>query len=76
MAAGKSVNEMLATAKGVLKHAQDFDSTIPGKHEYSQAPYSLVKSPEPPKTYGISDEASDAGKGIKARIEMEKKARQ
>jgi hypothetical protein len=75
MAAGKSINDMVATAKGVLKHAQDFDNSIPGKHEYSQAPYSLVRKPEP-KPYSLSDEAKSAGEGIKARMETERKALQ
>jgi hypothetical protein len=76
MAAGKSINDMVATAKGVLKHAQDFDNSIPGKHEYSQAPYSLVRKPEPQKQYSLSDEAKSAGEGIKERMETERKALQ
>jgi hypothetical protein len=74
MAAGKSVDSMLSDAKRVLKHAQDFDNSIPGaKHEYSSAPYSLVKKPEPPKSYGIADETKDVAAGIKVKQDMAKK---
>jgi hypothetical protein len=56
MAAGKSINDMLAGAKSTLAHANDFTSgvnheadkvvskppTPASKHEYSSAPYALV----------------------------------
>jgi hypothetical protein len=75
MAAGKSVADILASAKDTLKHAEDFTksaggvpSTVAPKHEYSDASYSMVKKPAPPKDYSLADEAHSAGEGIKARL--------
>ena len=83
MSAGKSVADILAGAKDTLKHADEFSksvtdsqpSSITPKHEYSAAPYSMVKK-SAPKDYSLADEAHSAGEGIKARIEMEKKVKQ
>ena len=56
MAAGKSINDMLAGAKQTLAHANAFageaskaaDAVAPApKHEFSHAPYTLVKKPTP-----------------------------
>jgi hypothetical protein len=85
MAAGKSVEDILSGAKQALKHADEFSKSIPSadptptpapvlNHEYAKAPYALVKKKSP--SYSLSDEAEDVGKGLKARAEMEKKARQ
>lgn len=83
MAAGKSVADILAGAKAAVSHAEDKFPTTgasavvtpvapAAKNEYSHAPYSLVKKPGE----GIVEEAKSAGEGIKARMEMERKARQ
>lgn len=78
MAAGKSVTDILAGAKDALNKANAFTDSAakesghpaqphvdsaPPKHEYSSAPYTLAK------------EANDTGKGVKARMDMEAKAR-
>lgn len=81
MAAGKSIADILAGAKETLAHADDLSKgtsaevakvgpkpaplpSVAPKHEFSNASYSLAK------------EANDAGKGVKARMDMETKARQ
>jgi hypothetical protein len=57
MAAGKSVEDILAGAKETLGKAESFDKSVKGpapeasaapasaKHEYSNAPYAMAKSP-------------------------------
>ena len=78
MAAGRSVEDILAGAKATLNKANALSdtaakeresaapkptvSTAPPKHEYSNAPYSVAK------------EAHDTGKGIKSAMEMRAKA--
>jgi hypothetical protein len=67
----------LSGAKAELDKANKLSESVSKevpKHEYSNAPYSLVKKPV--KSYGVADEASDAGKGIKARLDMKKKLEQ
>lgn len=75
MAAGKSISDILAGAKNTLKSAQDFTksaggvpSSVAPQHEFSKAPYSMVKKPS------VASEADSAGQGIKNRISMEQKA--
>lgn len=66
----------LASAKAALEHAQNFTKSAEGSttskfappHEFSHAPYSMVKKPDT----GIVKEASDAGQGIKWRAEQAK----
>jgi hypothetical protein len=82
MAAGKSIADILSDAKATLDSANKFsgsvakdaDKAAPApaapKHEYSHAPYALVRKPT------TADEAQSAGEGIKARQEMGKKALQ
>lgn len=80
MAAGKSVESMLADAKNTLSHADNFTKAATGgsqssfapKHEYSNASYTLVKKP----SSGMSAEADSAGKGLRARAEMEAKVKE
>ncbi len=43
-------------------------------HEFSHAPYSMVKKPNPapkPVETGITKEASDAGEGVKSRLQQQ-----
>lgn len=70
MAAGKSVSDILAGAKSELSRADALDKSVKtalpaveAKHEYSNAPYSLVKS------------AGDLGEELKAKGVMVAKAR-
>jgi hypothetical protein len=91
MAAGKSIEDILSGAKAAVSHAEDKFPTSQApaaaapiaKHEYSDAPYSLVKpkaatgsSVKAKPGAGILEEAKSAGEGIKARMEMERKAQQ
>ena len=75
MAAGKSVEDILAGAKETLGKAESFDKSVkgptpeapaapvaPAKHEYSNAPYAMAKSPT------IKDE-------LKAKSQMLDKAK-
>jgi hypothetical protein len=69
----KSVSEILSSAKDTLKSAEAFsksatggDSTPTPKHEYSNAPYSLVRSKS--TNPSIGDE-------LKTKKEMVDKAR-
>jgi hypothetical protein len=67
MADGKSVNEMLSDAKNVLKGADALSksassggpSSFAPKHEYSDAPYSMVK-------------AKPAGPGLDKELQVKK----
>lgn len=80
MAAGRTVEDILSGAKETLSKANALSDSVnaeadksvprpaphllaPPKHEFSHAPYSLAR------------EASDTGKGLKSRMEMEAKAR-
>ena len=76
MAAGKSVSDILAGAKAELSRADALDksvkSEIPAapapRHEYSNAPYSLVKKPTPVK--------NELGTALKEKAENVKKVSQ
>ena len=76
MAAGKSVADILAGAKDTLSHANalsdsahkeaDAVAPAPVKHEYSHAPYTLVKKPAPTMKDELDAKAQMVAKAKKA----------
>lgn len=70
MAAGKSIEDILSGAKAELSKANAFSTSVKGeipsppasttKHEYSSAPYSLVK----PKSPSLGDELKEKGRMV------------
>jgi hypothetical protein len=76
MATPAQVDAILAGAKSTLSKANDYEKTLPkvspqpapapSKNEYSNAPYKMAKKP----LTGIKKEASDAGTGIKWRMQQ------
>jgi hypothetical protein len=77
MAAGKSITDILAGAKDTLSHAENLTSGVSKeadksapkpaapapKHEYSNAPYSLVSKPK-------SSDSSTLGKELSEKKRM------
>ena len=76
MAAGKSISDILAGAKAELGRADALDKSVKSevpaapapKHEYSNAPYALVKKPSPIK--------NEIGQALKEKAENVRKVSQ
>jgi hypothetical protein len=75
MASPNSVDAILAGAKATLDKANKFSATMPAMvppaSDIKQTPYKAATQARK-KSYGIADEAKDAGEGIKANIENAK----